>query len=358
MTQCSQRETWNTLELLRKVWASRKLVLKACGIGAIVGIVVVLGTPKEYTASTLITPERTRRSSSLEMSMLSDINMSSSPITERDAIFPSLYPTIVNSTPFLIRLFDIKVREQKDSTAMPLSQYLMERQKRPWWRVITSAPSKLVGRVVSLFSSKPDEDGEKVKAKSGINPFRLTRKEAGMAGAIASRINIEIDRKKRTLTIFVTMQDPLVAAAVADTVQAYLKEYVTEYRTAKASRTLEYTKKLRQEAQAAYYEAQEKYTRYADTNQGLVRLASRAELARLRNEMDLALVIYNQTEQQVQAAKTKLEKVRPVYAVIQPVTVPLRASKPRRMMILAGCILLSGAGSVTWILFRRGFERS
>ena len=361
MIQYSQEETRSTLELLRKVWASRKLILKVCGIGAIVGIVVILGTPKEYTASTLIAPESIRRGSSSGMSMLADvadIDMSSSSTTERDAIYPSLYPAIVNSTPFLIRLFDIKVRGQKDSIAITLSQYLRERQRKPWWSVITSAPFRLAGQVISLFGSQSDEDGERVKAKSGINPFRLTRKEAGMAGAIASRINISVDKKKRTITIFVTMQDPLVAAAVADTVRSHLKEYVTEYRTAKTRKTLEYAEKLRQEAQAAYYEAQEKYSRYADANQGLVRLASRAELARLRNEMDLALVIYNQTEQQVQAAKTKLEKVRPVYAVIQPVTVPLRASKPRKMMILAGCILLSGAGSVTWILFRRGFERS
>ena len=234
---------------------------------------------------------------------------------------------------------------------MPLSRYLKERQKRPWWSVITSAPSKLIGWTISLFSEKP----EVAKVKSKIDVFRLTREEAGMAGAISSRINIGVDKKKRTITIFVTMQDPLVAATVADTVRARLKEYITEYRTSKARRMLEYAEKLRKEAQTEYYEAQKRYTRYADVNQGLVKLTSRAERAKLRNEMDLAQATYNQTEQQVQIAKAKVEREIPVYAVIQPVQVPLSPSKPRKMVILVGCIFLAGSGSIGWILFAKDF---
>lgn len=357
MTQYPWKQAWTAPVVIRKVWTFRKQIFKACGIGAAIGMIILLGTPKEYTASTLIVPERTRRSSSSGISALvdmADIDIgTSSTTTERDAIYPSLYPSIANSTPFLIRLFNIKVCEQKDSIVMPLSQYLKERQKVPWWNSITSLPAKLIGRTISLFKDTSDENREKTKTK--INPFWLTREEAGMARAIASRINIEVDKKKKTIKIFVTMQDPQVAATVADTVQARLKEYITEYRTSKARRLLEYAEKLRKEARAEYYEAQKRYTRYADGNQGLVKLTSRAEQARLRNEMDLAQVTYNQTEQQVQIAKAKVEREIPVYAVIQPVQVPLSPSKPRKMVILAGCIFLAGAGSISWILFAKDF---
>ena len=350
----SQGQEVDLLGIIKKIYNFRKLLLKACCIGAILGIIMAFSIPKEYTANTLIAPEGYRRSSSSGISALADmadIDISSSSATERDAIYPSLYPSIVNSTPFLIQLFDIKVHEQKDSTIMPLSRYLKERQKRPWWSVITSAPSKLIGWTISLFSEKP----EVAKVKSKIDVFRLTREEAGMAGAISSRINIGVDKKKRTITIFVTMQDPLVAATVADTVRARLKEYITEYRTSKARRMLEYAEKLRKEAQTEYYEAQKRYTRYADVNQGLVKLTSRAERAKLRNEMDLAQATYNQTEQQVQIAKAKVEREIPVYAVIQPVQVPLSPSKPRKMVILVGCIFLAGSGSIGWILFAKDF---
>lgn len=352
-----QEQEIDLLELAKKVWNSRKLILKVCGIGTLIGLIIGLSTPEEYTASTLIAPEGYRKSSSSGMSALADmadIDISSSTTTERDAIYPSLYPSIVNSTPFLIRLFNIKIHEQRDSTTITLSQYLKEHQKKTWWSTITSAPFRLIGWTMSLFSEKEEVE----KTKHTIDPFRLTREEAGMAGTIASRINIEVDKKKRTITIFVTMQDPLVAAVVADTVGAHLKEYVTEYRTAKARRILEYAKRLCQEAQMEYHKAQKEYTRYADANRGLVKLTSRAELAKLENEMNLALVTYKQAEQQVQVAIAKVEKVRPVYTVIQPVQVPLRPSKPQKMMILMACIFLSGAGSVGWILFARDFLKN
>lgn len=360
MEYSPQEQEIDLLELAKKLWNCRKLILTVCGIGAIVGMVIASGIPKEYTASIFLVPENSRRSTSSGISELSDmvgIDVNSSSTTERDAIFSLLYPDIIKSTPFLVRLFDVEVREQKDSTAIPLSQYLRERQKSPWWSVVTSAPSKLMGWGMSLFSEKLKT--EETSRKTDI--FRLTREEAGMAGAIASRIGIDINKNKdrrRTITLSVTMQDPLVATIVADTVLAHLKEYVTAYRTGKARRILAYNEELRKEAQAEYHTAQEKYTRYADANRGLARMASRAELARLQNEMKLALSAYNRTELQVQAAQAKVEKVIPVLAVIQPAIVPLAPSKPRKMILLLECVLLAGAGSVSWILFAKDFIRT
>lgn len=41
------------IELAQKVWASRKLVFKACGIAALVGLVVAFSIPKEYSTSVI-----------------------------------------------------------------------------------------------------------------------------------------------------------------------------------------------------------------------------------------------------------------------------------------------------------------
>lgn len=187
--------------------------------------------------------------------------------------------------------------------------------------------------------------------------LQLTREEAAIVRTIASRVKIEIDRKKRVISITATMQDPLVAAIVADTVQARLKAYMTEYRTNKSRKILQYNEKLCKEAQAEYRAAQDRYARFADANRNLAQLTSRAERARLRSEMELAQLAYNRSERQVQAAKARVRKVAPVYTVIQPVTVPLHPSKPNKLLSLAGCILLSGAGGIGWILFARDFIR-
>lgn len=356
----SQVQYIRWLELFHKAWGYRKMISVICAIGTIIGLTIVIGTPKEYTASILIAPEGYGKSSSPDMGLLAAMTgIDSKRPVERDAIYPSLYTKIISSTPFIIRLFDMKVQEQKGTAVITLSRYLKERQKSPWWSIITSAPSRLLSRTMSLFRGKIEVEKRKKEldfhTDSNTNIFQLTREETSMAGAIASRINVAVDKEKRTITLYATMQDPLVAATVVDTVSAHLRQYITEYRTSKSRRILNYNEELCKEAQAVYYDAQEKYTRYADANRDLVMLTSRAELARLRNEMNLAYNAYHQMELQVQAAQAKVEKVTPVYAVIQPSTVPLSPSKPRKMLILIGCILLSAAGSIGWVLFVKDF---
>ena len=55
------------MEYARKLWAARKLLLKVAGIAVIVGVVIALTTPKEYTVNVSLAPElgNSRRSSSL-----------------------------------------------------------------------------------------------------------------------------------------------------------------------------------------------------------------------------------------------------------------------------------------------------
>lgn len=102
--QSVQEQEINLLELAKKLWNCRKLILIACAIGAIVGIVIGSGVPKEYTASVFIVPENSRRSSSSGISELSDmagIDMKSSSTTERMPFSHFYIPTSSSLRHFL-----------------------------------------------------------------------------------------------------------------------------------------------------------------------------------------------------------------------------------------------------------------
>ena len=148
------------------------------------------------------------------------------------------------------------------------------------------------------------------------------------------------------------MQDPLVSATLTDTVMRNLQEFITQYRTDKARNDLAFTQRLFDEARDNYYEAQQRYARYMDQNQGIVRRSYLTEQERLQNEMNLAFNLYNQTAQQLQLARAKVQESTPVYAVVQPATVPLKPSKPSKIILLAGCIFLAGVVSSGWIFVR------
>lgn len=118
---------------------------------------------------------------------------------------------------------------------------------------------------------------------------------------------------------------------------------------------LEFTQRLFDEAQGKYYAAQQRYAQYVDQNQALSRRSFRTEEERLQNEMSLAYNLYNQMAQQLQLARAKVQESTPVYAVVQPATVPLKPSKPSKMMILVGCVFLAGAAAAAWLFFGKEF---
>lgn len=124
-----------------------------------------------------------------------------------------------------------------------------------------------------------------------------------------------------------------------------------QYRTNKARSDLEYTQKLTDEARDDYYTAQQNYASYMDQNHGVIRHSIRNEEERLQNEMQLAFNLYNNTAQQLQMAKAKVQEITPVYTVVQPATVPLTSSKPSKMLIIVGCIFLAVVAACAWILF-------
>lgn len=351
--QPSEEQEIDLIELAQKVWAERKLVFKACGIAVLVGLVVAFSIPKEYTTEVMLAPESSAKTTTGSMSTLAamaGINLSSA--SGEDALSPELYPDIVGSTTFLLELFDVKVKDQKGKIDTTLYAYIDEYQRSPWWSVVLSAPFKAVGWTMSLFKDEPE------KGTGKIDPFYLTQDAERVANNLRERIAISVDKKTGVTTLAVTMQDPLISASLTDTVMHCLQNYITDYRTNKARHDLAFTERLYNEAKADYTEAQKKYAAFVDANQNIILLRYKAEQERLQNEMNLAYNVYNQVAQQLQMAKAKVQEITPVYTVVQPAVVPLRASKPSKVMILIGFVFLAGVGSVGWILFVRDWIKN
>ena len=341
------------IELAQKVWAERKLVFKVCGIAALVGLVVAFSIPKEYSTTVTLAPESGGKAGSGSMGTLAaiaGINLGSA--SGEDALSPELYPDIVNSTPFLTELFEVRVKDRKAEIDTTLYVYMDEHQRSPWWSVIVSAPFKVLGWAVSLFKSEEEE------VQGGVDPFRLTLDQSAIATALSQRISVTVDKKTGVTTLSVMMQDPLISASLTDTVMRRLQNYITDYRTNKARHDLAFTETLYQEAKQNYEDTQAKYAAFVDANRSIVKASFRAEQERLQNEAALAYQVYSQVSQQLQRARAKVQEITPVYTVVQPATVPLKPAKPSKLMILVGFVFLAGAACVGWILFAKDFLKS
>ena len=334
------------IELARKLWAGRKLILKWCAVGVVVGLIVAFSIPKEYTASVKLAPEANDAKASGNLGALAAMaGFGGSGGGGSDAVYPALYPDIMSSVPFMLSMLDIPVTVEEGQKPIKLSAYLENAIHKAWWSAILGLPGKLIGAIRS-------SDEEDLK-NTGKNAFHLTPKEDSQIAMLRNRITCSVDAKTSVVTVSANMQNPLVAAVVVDSVTNRIKEYITNYRTSKSRNDMMYVEKLTDEAKEEYYAAQQRYAHYLDTHQGIVMYSAQTMRDRLENEATLAFNVYNQMAQRLEVAKAKVQEETPVFATINPATVPLKASAPKKPMILIGFFFLSFVGGCAWILFVR-----
>ena len=334
------------MELISKLWKKRSMIIKWCIAGAIVGLVVGFSIPKTYTASVTLAPEMEQKTSSGVSSIASmmGVNLNNSV----DAISVEMFPDVVHSTPFIVELFDLPVTfERKDSViTVPLVEYMKEYQRSPWWSVIIQAPFKALGWVMSLGKDKEEET-----LQGPLDPTNLPKKEREVVKFFAENIMVNVDKKSFKTSMSLELQDPLVVAAVMEAVTENLKEYMSDYRTSKARQDVENLQVISDLRKADYYKAQQEYADYIDSNKSVIRQSAQAERERLQQEMNLAYQVYSQVATQLEGARIQAEQAKPVFAIINPVTVPLKKTAPSKVKILVIFTFLAGCCAAGWVLF-------
>ena len=255
------------MDLLRKVIGIRKKIYKAAGIGLIIGVIVAISIPKQYTVEVTLSPEmgndKAGGLSGLAASFLgSGVTMGDG----TDALNASLSADIVSSTPFLLELSAMEIPVTKNEV-MTLNTYLDE-ETSPWWSYVIGLSSMAIGGVKSLFISEEDEFMSSDKASHGT--IELSKKESVKIETLKRKIAASVDKKTAMTTVAVTFQNPKVAAIVADSVVGKLQEYIINYRTSKAKEDCVYLERLFKERQQEYYVAQKKYADYLDSHDCLL----------------------------------------------------------------------------------------
>lgn len=339
------------IELAQKIWKERKFLLKGCGIAVVIGLIVAFSIPKDYSTTVKLAPESEDASKKMSnlggLAAMAGINLNSAGGT--DAISPDLYPDVVQSTPFLLELFPIKVSDNKKLN-VSLYEYMEEHQNRAWWGYIVSVPFKALGAVMSLFSDEKDGKG------ADLDPYHLTKEQETVIKALKQRISVAVDKKTQVITVSVQMQNPVISAQMAQIVVDNLQAYITNYRTQKVKQDLVYTEKMFGETKDAYYKAQRAYAAFEDANRNIISSSYRTEQERLKNEMSLTFNVYNTLAQKLEQDKLRVQERTPVYTVIEPASIPLRAASPKKPLILIGFVFLSLFGSIGYIFVKDIFS--
>ena len=326
----------------------KMLYVKVLPVAFVLAAIYALSLPNYYNCTVKLSPEMSgSKASAGSLASLASsfgVNLGSSGVGT-EALFPTLYPDLMNSVDFKTSLFHVPVtiegdkeEGEKDRT-LSYYDYLAKEQKAPWW-------SGAMKAIFSIFSSK--EEKPEVK----VDPFRLTLEQTNIVKAIDKNIVCDVDKKTMVITINVTDQNPVICAKMADTVKTRLQNFITEYRTSKARVDLEYNKKIAAETKARYEKARQKYAEFTDANQDIILQTVRQKQTDLENEMQLQYNAYTQVAAQLLAAEAKVQQETPAFTTLQSATVPVKKSGPKRAQMCLLFVVLAFLGTTGWILYK------
>ena len=348
--ESSPRRSIDFAKIFKTLWAGRKTYFKVLPAAFILAAIYSLCLPNYYQCEVKLSPELSGSKSTSSLASIASsfgINLGGAAGNATEALFPTLYPELMNSVKFKTSLFPIPVtikgdadKGDKDRT-VSYYDYLLNEQKAPWWSMAKKA-------VLSMFNSQSSMFNEKV------NPFQLTAEQDAIVKALDQKIVCDVDKKTMMITINVTDQDPVICAQMADSVQVRLQEFITQYRTKKARVDLEYNKKLFAEAKARYEHARRQYASYSDANQRVFLESVLSKKSALEHEMQLQYQAYSQVSAQLMAAEAKVQEDTPAFTTLKDATVPLEKTGPKRTRMCLLFTILAFLATSTWIIYNEG----
>lgn len=342
----NKKDVIDLRKVFKLLWKEKKLFIKALSIAFILSCIWIFPQPRYYTTTITLAPETEMLSSGGGLSSLaSSLGFNIGNMSSTDAIYPTLYPDLMESSNFIVGLFGIKVANEDGDIKTDYYTYLTKNQKVS----ILAVPFIwLRQQINSIFPKKEDVIRSNTN-NDDPHLLVLSKEQSDVVSMIQEKITCVVDKKTDVITITVKDQDRLISATMADSVRVRLQDFITDYRTRKARVDLEYYTKLTNEAKSEYEKARRLYTNYADANVDLTLTSFKAKEQDLENDMQLKYNAYTTLTTQLQMAKAKVQERTPAFTVIQGASVPQKPAGPKRMLFVLGMIFLTFIGTIIYL---------
>lgn len=338
------KDTIDIGKVFGTLWAKKRVFFYMWPVVFILSCIWVMPQPRYYKCEVSLAPEASGENVAGGLSSIASnfgINLGGG---SSDAIYPMLYPDLMESNDFIVGLFNVKVKTEDGTVNTDFYTYLTKHQKTNW---LTQPFDKVKKAVGEFFASKPKPGPGNGKR---IDPFMLSERDDGLVGKLRKDITCSVDKKTEVITISVQDQDRLICATMADSVRQHLQDFIIAYRTKKARLDVAHYQTLADSAKVEYNRAVAKYSAYCDLNQDIILQTAIAERDKLESDMQLKYNTYTAMCTQLEAMKAKLQERTPAFTTLKSASVPIKPAGPKRMLFVAGMLILSTVLAGLWMI--------
>lgn len=285
-------------QILSAVWLQRKWILIVSFGAAIIALGVTFLISPLYTAQTSILPELTREKT-LGLAGLSSLaeatglNVGETPVSK-------LYPMIVSSERILQGAIYHKYSTLAYSQPVDLVEY---------WKIGSGTQNEQFDRALQL---------------------------------LRGRMDINFDTRLGTVSVGVQMEEPQLAADVANQITAELDDYTRTKRKTNATLQREFIETRMQEVESQLEKAERVLKDFRESNrriEGSPQLMMEQE--RLSRDVQINSTVFIELKKQFEIAKIEEIKNIPIINVLDAARPPVRKSSPKRAATALTVFVLS-----------------
>lgn len=345
------QEDIDLLELFNTIWEARKTVVKFLVVFGLLGAFIAVFSAKEYTASTIVVPQTgsSKVGGNLGgLAAMAGINLGGGGATE--SIPPTLYPKIAQSVPFQRELLQASLKFSNVEKEVTYQEYYDKYTKFNLLAAIKEYTIGLPGKIIKFLKS--DKEATVIEI-SNDSIYQITKNEHKLFKKIQKQLVIENNTRDGFVKISFSMPEALAAAQMTKKAQMILQEAITSFKIEKAQQELNFIQQRYDEVKLDFEKKQATLASYRDRNQGLITSRSQSYLKRIESEYSLAFGLYSELAKQLETQKIQIKENTPVFTVIEPVSVPVGKSKPKRALIILVWVFLGGVLSLVFILGKK-----
>lgn len=332
-----QKKIIDLSKIFKLLWSKKKSFFIVWIVTFILSCIWIFPQPRYYQAEVSLAPETTGEDVGGLAGIASSfgINMGGA---GTDAIYPTLYPDLMESNDFIVGLMPIQItteaKDDEPSITTDYYTYLKNYQKS---NPLTQPFRVLSNSIKKAFSK--EENGKPITAKE-LNPFKLSEKDSKIFERATGNITCAVDKKTEVISITVIDQDPLVCATMADSVCRHLQDFIIMYRTKKARIDADHYQHLADSAKMEYESAVNEYSIFCDANQDIVLQSVNSKRDALEQDMQFKYNTYSTLAAQLEAMKIKLQERTPVFTTLKSASVPIKPAGPKRVLFVIGMLML------------------
>ena len=332
------------IALLKKVFLARRFVLRTIIIFTIIGVVAALVSPVRYTASSTFMPQQSESSTSSSLgglASLAGINLSADMGGQPQEISPSLYPQITESVPYRLALLEAKV----GSNDISFRNYILDESSGV--AILPLLKKYTIGLPGLLLNTQSEENGTQDSLF-----FQVREEDRGLFEFLAQVVSIEVDDLQGLVSISVELGDRMVAAQLAQAATDLLQKKIITFKSQSARNNLDFIERQYESKLQEFEQIQDSLAIFKDQNLNITSSLYQNQLTRLESQFTVTSSVFQELAGQVEQAKIQVNKDTPIFMIIEPVSVPLERTKPKRSLIVVIWTFLGGVLAVGWSLLK------